>query len=73
LSFRRIHEFLAQTRQTKLVLLTNDFTWDDNTDIADGGYRHLDLTKPPFNERGEVVYAFRAIPDEKIVLLERNG
>lgn len=73
LSNRRVREFLEQTRGTKYVLLTNDFAWDENVDIPDGGYRHLDLTKPPFGERGEVVYAFGSQPDEKIVFLQRNG
>jgi hypothetical protein len=73
LSNRNVLEFLRQSRNTKHVLLTNDYIWGDNTDIADGGYRHLDLTKPPFNERGQIVFAFGSMPDEKVAFLQYNG
>jgi hypothetical protein len=32
----------------------------------------LDLSKPPFSERGQVVFAFGSMPDEKISFLQRN-
>ena len=45
-----------------------------NRDCATGGYRYLDLTRPPFNVRGAVVLRYTAnVPgrhsDEKSVLL----
>jgi hypothetical protein len=73
LSNQRVLEFMAKTRGIRHVLLTNDYTWGDNTDIPDGSYRHMDLTKPPFNERGQIVYAFGSLPDEKITFLQFNG
>jgi SAM-dependent methyltransferase len=71
-SNERVLQFLPFTRQTPFVLLVNDFRWGENVDIADGQYRHLDLTRPPFAELGTVVFTFDHSPDDKVVFLKRN-
>jgi len=43
----------------------------NNSDTVRGGYRRLDLSKPPFNVPGEVVYAFRHA-DNKVVFWQNN-
>ena len=54
--------FLEQLPKYKHVLLTNGTHWTtlsaENTDIALGEYRELDLTRPPFNVPGKKVLTY---------------
>jgi SAM-dependent methyltransferase len=69
-----ILEFLTQTRHVPFVLLVNDFAWNDpvNYDIAAGGYRPIDLCRPPFNQQGTIVFAFGDDVEDKVAFLQRN-
>jgi hypothetical protein len=69
-SNRRVQEFLPTTKQTPFVLWINDWPEGDNCDIEDGGWRYVALNKPPFNEKGAVIFAFREFP--KTVFLQLN-
>lgn len=57
-----VKAFLAQLPKYKHVLLTNGTDWRtltaENTDIALGDYRPLDLTRPPFDVGGKKVLTY---------------
>ena len=57
-----VHQFLPQIHKYKHVLLINSVDpktlSGNNKDTTVGGYRHLDLTRPPFNLRGNKVLAY---------------
>jgi SAM-dependent methyltransferase len=62
LSNSDVQKFLAQLPKYKHVLLINGVDRmtlsADNTDIAAGGYRELDVTRPPFNVPGVKVLSY---------------
>jgi len=62
LSNRDVQKFLPQLSKYKHVLLTNGvdrMTMSAaNTDISAGGYRELDVTRPPFNVPGVKVLSY---------------
>lgn len=49
LSFKKIDNILLQLKKYKYVIMINDINDEKNIDIDDGGYRSLDIMKPPFN------------------------
>ncbi len=59
-----VHAFLRQLPKYKHVLIINGVDQQtltaDNTNIAVGGYRHLDVTAPPFNLVGAKVLTYVA-------------
>jgi SAM-dependent methyltransferase len=62
LSHRRIKDVLSSIRRFRYALITNslDPRGDThNTDIADGGFRYLDVRNPPFNVTAEEVFEFK--------------
>jgi hypothetical protein len=60
-SHARIHAFLPHLSRFRCALITNCAA-DGNEDIPDGGYRALDLRRPPFEIRAESVHEFFAGP-----------
>ena len=71
-SNRRILKFLPLTRTTRFVLLINDFSDGENTDIPDGAHRRLNLRKHPFYLQGAIVFAFGDPRDNKVAFLRQN-
>lgn len=61
--------FLPKLKNYKYALITNDIGSSNNWDTAAGGYRTLDMTKPPFNLAGQTVLRFRSGGVDKAVLL----
>ena len=63
----------------RLALLTNGFALGNeehlvNIDMATGGFRPVDLTKPPFNISGTHIFSFEASKTEtKKIFLWRRG
>jgi SAM-dependent methyltransferase len=74
LPFAAIHQLLAAIRAngTPFALLTNDFADVNVTDIQPNGYRPLNLSMPPFDLNGAVVFSFGWRPHDKVVFLLRN-
>ena len=61
LSHARINDFLATLPRYKFALITNCINpagETENRDIPDGGFRQLDLQRPPFELEAEEVYRF---------------
>ncbi|HLL22573.1 MAG TPA: class I SAM-dependent methyltransferase [Kofleriaceae bacterium] len=58
-----VHEFLEQIDKYPHVLLINGVHRTtlsaNNADIGPGGYRYLDITKAPFNVKGDKVLTYR--------------
>ena len=75
----QVARFLPTVRRFKYALVTNTTNRVHmNRDCELGGYRYLDLTRPPFNVEATVVLRYVAsapgMPaDEKSVLLCRGG
>ena len=67
-----VHQFLPQLRKYKHVLLVNSVDpktlSGSNKDTTVGGYRHLELTRPPFNLRGNKVLAYTDDLNAHVVL-----
>jgi SAM-dependent methyltransferase len=72
LSHADIARFLAQLPRYRHVLIVNDVDPTTLTaepkDIATGGYRWLDLTRPPYELQGAKVLVYRAGSSAKLVL-----
>lgn len=72
----QINSFLSQLQKFKYCLITNDVDQETeqalNIDTDAGGYRYIDLTKPPFNLVAEKVFFFKAGSVKKMVLLVHN-
>ena len=51
LSFKQIHAAIANFKRSnsKFLLATTHATVQENTDIRPGGWRSVNLTRPPFN------------------------
>jgi SAM-dependent methyltransferase len=77
LPFRDIEKIIAQFPQFKYCLIVNDVDPETltckNEDIPRGHYRLLDLTKPPFNLKGQKVLSYRSRIETKMVLLITNA
>lgn len=70
-----IQLFLTQLPKFKHCLITNDVDYtlsSTNQQVQRGGYRTLDLTKPPFNLRGTKVLTYPAGNFIKQVLYIKN-
>ncbi len=64
LSYENIEKFLAQIHKFKYCLITNDINPnEENSDIRNGRYRPLDLSKSPFNLTGKTIFSF-SVSDE---------
>jgi SAM-dependent methyltransferase len=74
-----VAQFLPTIRRYPFALVTNTTNRiETNRDCPTGGYRFLDLTRPPFNVDATVVLRWTASvpgrhPDEKSVLLFRGN
>ena len=74
-----VAEFLPRVRAYRFALITNTTNRvEANRDCPTGGYRYLDLTRPPFSVPATVVLRYTANvpgrhPDEKSVLLLRGA
>lgn len=56
-----IARFFPAVSHYRYALITNCVGFnelDSNSDIDDGGFRYLDLTKPPFNLKAKKVFSF---------------
>lgn len=62
LSNEEVMAFLPQLKKFKYCVITNDFNpaMANNLNTRIGGYRPLDLTKPPFNLSGEKALQYSA-------------
>lgn len=65
-STREIHAFLFRANFRRMLITNCNYGPTVNTDIETGGWRALDLTKPPF-EVGEVVFHWET---KDVVLIE---
>ena len=69
---RDVLKFLPQLKKYKHVLLVNSADpatlSGDNQDTTVGGYRHLELTRPPFNLKGNKVLAYTDHVNAHVVL-----
>ncbi len=76
LSNSDILAFLPQLKKYKYCLITNDVDprtlTSSNPDIQSGGYRQVDLTKPPFFLMGKKVLTFESAYNRKQVLFIKN-
>ena len=68
--------FLPQLKKYKYCLITNDIDpqnlTSNNCNVDVGGYRSIDLTKPPFNLIGKKVFTFTSGMVKKQVLFIEN-
>ena len=71
--------FIEQLSKFKYCLITNDvdpktFT-SSNPDIERGGFRPVDLTKPPFNLKGTKIFTYLSgtIPKQVLLIDNVNG
>jgi hypothetical protein len=68
---------LPQLKKFKHCLLINDVNpmslTSDNPNCSLVGYRHLDLTKPPFNLSGQKILTFISVSFTKQILYIKNG
>lgn len=71
-----IHTFITYLPKFKYCLIINDvdpeFFTSTNPDIHAGNWRLIDLTKPPFNVKGEKILTFPAGGTTKQILLITN-
>jgi SAM-dependent methyltransferase len=70
LSNEDVAAVLKQLPKFKYCLITNDV--GDNEQIRTGDCRGLDLTKPPFNLNGAVVFSFLPKKDKRVFLIIRQ-
>lgn len=62
LSNERVKDVISHFARFKYVLVTNSFDpagQTTNIDIPDGGWRYLDVRRPPFNVAAEEVFEFK--------------
>ena len=71
LPFAAIHRFLAAVHASNIrfALLTNDWAAANENDTAPGSYRPVNVSMPPFNEKGATVLSFGRKVDDKVVFL----
>jgi len=72
LSNEEILAFLPQLKKFKHCLITNDYNPMANINTEVGGYRPLDLTKPPFNMNGQNSLLFSVGPTKKQIFYLNN-
>jgi len=72
LSFDTIQRILDKTHQYKYILIQNDIGILNtaNTDIENGGYRKLDVTKNPFRFEAQLVTTYTEFHLVMLMLLE---
>lgn len=68
-----VSEMCAHFVRYDHALITYDFAEPPNADCERGGYRALDMTAPPFNLVGEIVYRFPRLHNETKVVLHVHG
>jgi len=70
-SHSQIMAFLPELKKYKHCLITNgvdpETMSSENPQIPTGAYRHLDLTKPPYSLKGEVLLVYSCITDSSDV------
>jgi SAM-dependent methyltransferase len=76
LPYEDIWKLIHQLHKFKHCFITNDVNPDtltcNNCDIKRGDYRVLDLTKPPFNLKGQKIFTYRCGGGMKQVLYIKN-
>lgn len=64
-----IKALISQFHKFKFCLITNDIASNINAQIERGGYRGVDLTRPPFSLRGIKALTYKTYYEVKQVLL----
>ena len=60
LSSTNITKILQNTKHCKCVIVTNDYSVDNNNEISDGEYSSIDLLQSPYNLIGSYIFEWQS-------------